>query len=43
MVRTVRMISGVTARENSSSEIDEVGEGEGVHGDAMGSRTGALR
>ena len=27
-------------RGNTSSEIDEVDEGEGVHGDATGSRTG---
>ena len=39
VVRTGKM-SGVTAGENALPVIDGVGEGEGVHGDATGSRTG---
>ena len=40
VVQDRKMMSGVTAGENASLEIGEVGEGEGVHGDATGSRMG---
>ena len=39
VVRTDKM-SGVTAGENALPVIDGVGEGEGILGDATGSRTG---